>query len=587
MPGKQAHVGNWSVRPAVPSAKFPGMQETPRRPPKSLVRHPFTAMMRPVLRLTIRLFALLALTQSGRAAEVAAPAFMERVDAFPALEAQRGIHTVWEQISFRAHDTPFLAVATLIFLLAILHTFVAVPITRLARRVQDEHDEQIRRDASAAHALPEEIKMVSFKATILHFLGEVEAIFGIWVVVLLAVMFAFYDGRQVTGYLSHGVVFTEPLFVVVIMALASTRPILRFAEQFLNLFARLGKGTPAAWWFTILILAPLLGSFITEPGAMTIGAMLLARKFYPLKPSPRFAYATLGLLFVNVSVGGVLTNFAAPPVLMVAGPERWDLSSAYMFSHFGGKALLGIVASCLCYGLFFRKELFGLRHVAETLDDDHDGEVDGFHRETPIPFFVTVTHLGFMAWTVLTAHHPPLFIGGFLFFLAFSLATTHHQNPVELRSPIMVGFFLSGLVVHGGLQGWWLGPIISHLGEWALFTGATILTSFNDNAAITLLASQAGGLTPALKYAVLSGAVTGGGLTVIANAPNPAGQSILSRFFGDGVSPLRLAAAAFLPTIIVAVCFMCMPGTACHVDHVTGHCLPAPVKSPSKPPTKP
>jgi hypothetical protein len=192
-----------------------------------------------------------------------------------------------------------------------------------------------------------------------------------------------------------------------------------------------------------------------------------------------------------------------------------------------------------------------------------------------------------MAWTVLTAHHPPLFIGGFLFFLAFSLATTHHQNPVELRSPIMVGFFLSGLVVHGGLQGWWLGPIISHLGEWALFTGATILTSFNDNAAITLLAAQAGGLTPALKYAVLSGAVTGGGLTVIANAPNPAGQSILSRFFGDGVSPLKLAAAAFLPTIIVAVCFMCMPDTACHVDHVTEHCMPAPVKSPSKPPTKP
>jgi Na+/H+ antiporter NhaD/arsenite permease-like protein len=292
-------------------------------------------------------------------------------------------------------------------------------------------------------------------------------------------------------------------------------------------------------------------------------ASISMRKFHPLKPSPRFAYATLGLLFVNVSVGGVLTNFAAPPVLMVASPERWNLSSTYMFIHFGDKALLGIVVSCLCYGLFFRKELFGLQHVAETLDDDHDGEVDWFHRETPIPLFVTVTHLGFMAWTVLTAHYPPLFIGGFLFFLAFSLAT-HHQNPVELRGPVMVGFFLAGLVVHGGLQGWWLGPIISHLGQWALFSGATILTSFNDNAAITLLASQANGLTPALKYAVLSGAVTGGGLTVIANAPNPAGQSLLARFFGDGVSPLKLAAAAFLPTIIVAACFMCTPDKTCH-----------------------
>lgn len=151
----------------------------------------------------------------------------------------------------------------------------------------------------------------------------------------------------------------------------------------------------------------------------------------------------------------------------------------------------------------------------------------------------------------------------------------------------MVGFFLAGLVVHGGLQGWWLGPVISHLGEWALFAGATILTSFNDNAAITLLASQANGLTPALKYAVLSGAVTGGGLTVIANAPNPAGQSLLARFFGDGVSPVKLAAAAFLPTVIVAVCFMCAPDKTCHVDHVTNHCMPAPAESPSKPTIKP
>jgi Na+/H+ antiporter NhaD/arsenite permease-like protein len=172
---------------------------------------------------------------------------------------------------------------------------------------------------------------------------------------------------------------------------------------------------------------------------------------------------------------------------------------------------------------------------------------------------VTVTHLAFMAWTVAFAHYPPIFIGGFLFFLAFSQATAHHQTDINLRGPILVGFFLAGLVIHGGLQGWWLGPIISSLTEWPLFIGATILTSFNDNAAITFLASQVEGLGPELKYAVLAGAVTGGGLTVIANAPNPAGQALLSRFFGEGVSPAKLAAGAMIPTIIVALCMMFFP----------------------------
>jgi Na+/H+ antiporter NhaD/arsenite permease-like protein len=152
-----------------------------------------------------------------------------------------------------------------------------------------------------------------------------------------------------------------------------------------------------------------------------------------------------------------------------------------------------------------------------------------------------------------------MFIGGFLFFLAFHMATAHHQHEVSLRGPILVGFFLAGLVIHGGLQGWWLAPIISSLEKWPLFIGATILTSFNDNAAITFLASQVPGLDAQLKYAVLAGAVTGGGLTVIANAPNPAGQALLGKFFGDGISPGKLAASALLPTIIVACCMMLFP----------------------------
>jgi hypothetical protein len=481
------------------------------------------------------------------------PEFLVRAENFSAVETANGVHDIAGRLAFRAQDQPFLLIATLIFVLAIIHTFLAVPITSMAHRIEHEHDARIARDPKH-HEIPDPYRRVSFKATILHFFGEVEAIFGIWAVVLLTVMTGFYGLDAMKGYLA-GVNFSEPMFVVVIMALASTRPVLRFAEGCLRFFARFGKESPAAWWLSILIIAPILGSFITEPGAMTIAAMLLARKFYRLNPSPRFAYGTLGLLFVNISIGGVLTNFAAPPVLMVA--DTWKLTTPYMLVHFGGKAVLAIALATLVYYFFFRRELKAL--AAQVPDVDGDGIADWSQRETPVPWYITATHLLFMVITVSFLHDPPIFIGGFLFFLAFSKATRHHQNPVSLRGPILVGFFLAGLVVHGGLQGWWLQPILASLGEWPLFAGSTLLTSFNDNAAITYLASQVDGLSPAMKYAVLAGAVSGGGLTVIANAPNPAGQTLLARFFGEGVSPLKLFLAALLPTLVAAVCFMLLP----------------------------
>ncbi|MEO6569515.1 MAG: putative Na+/H+ antiporter [Opitutaceae bacterium] len=115
---------------------------------------------------------------------------------------------------------------------------------------------------------------------------------------------------------------------------------------------------------------------------------------------------------------------------------------------------------------------------------------------------------------------------------------------------------LAGLVVHGGQQSWWFQPVLGRLGEKPLFLGAMILTAFNDNAATTYLASLVPDFTDALKYAVVAGAVTGGGLTVIASAPNLAGQPILSRYLAEGVAPLKLAVAALLPMLIMAVWFM-------------------------------
>jgi Protein of unknown function (DUF1504). len=259
-------------------------------------------------------------------------------------------------------------------------------------------------------------------------------------------------------------------------------------------------------------------------------------------------YATLGLLFVNISVGGTLTHFAAPPVVMVAG--KWEWGFAYMFLNFGWKAMIGIAAANLLAFLIFRKELVSMKN------DSSIGE----ERRRPIPLFVTTVHLLAIVWTVLNAHYSSLVIFGLLFFLAFVVATEPHQSSINLRSPMLVGFFLAALVIHGGCQRWWIAPVLGDLSKWPLMIGSVVLTAFNDNAAITYLATLVPGFTAELKLAVVAGAIAGGGLTVIANAPNPAGQSILQPQFGEsGISPLYLFLAAFGPTIIMGAAFMLLP----------------------------
>jgi hypothetical protein len=447
---------------------------------------------------------------------------------------------------------PFNLVASIIFLLAIVHTFLATKFMHLAHQWRDEHAAVLsaRKTSPESASLKGAKEPVSFKAEAMHFLGEIEAIFGIWVIPLFIAFTIFKGWGTAERYISHNVIFTEPMFVVVIMCIASTRPVLRVAEQGLRMFANLGGGRPAAWWLSILTVGPLLGSFITEPAAMTICALLLANQFYDLNPSVKFRYATLGLLFVNISVGGTMTHFAAPPVLMVAAKWSWDMP--YMLSHFGWKAIIGIVATNLLYFAYFRREFATLSRSSQA----DEMPVHWSDRADAVPIWVTVVHLAFLAWTVFTAHYPALFIGGFLFFLAFTTATEHHQNPLSLKPALLVGFFLGGLVIHGGLQGWWIEPVLARLGETPLLLGATALTAFNDNAAITYLATLVPSFTENLKYAVVAGAVTGGGLTVIANAPNPAGQSILSCYFQDGVAPLSLALGALVPTVIMALCFL-------------------------------
>ncbi len=457
----------------------------------------------------------------------------------------------------RIEEDPFNLAATIIFICAILHTFMSSMFLKISHRLEHEHDEMIKRRGIKDKLHPDGVPEVSFKATLFHFLGEIEAVFGLWVIALAGAATYFHGWDDFKYYIAKDRNFTEPLFVMVIMAIAASRPVLRFAEKLMSKAAGLGKGSPTAWWLSVLIIAPILGSFITEPAAMTIAALLLAKKFYRYSPPATLAYGTLGLLFVNISVGGTLTHFAAPPVLMVAGTWGWD--TPFMLEHFGWKAIIGILIATSAYFLYFRKALFKLSDQADGAEDGVINSNSWLERENPIPVWVTIVHLFFLTWTVYNAHYPAMFIGGFLFFLAFSTATQHHQNPISLRSPILVAFFLAGLIIHGGCQAWWISPIITSLNDQLLMFGATALTAFNDNAAITYLAAQVPAITEGAKHAVVAGAVTGGGLTVIANAPNPAGQSILSKFFKDGISPLGLFLGAFIPTVVLYACFTLLP----------------------------
>lgn len=417
--------------------------------------------------------------------------------------------------------------ATLCFALAMLHTFSVKQFQRLAKKFPK---------GTAGE-------------TTFHLLGEIEIAFLVWATVFLVFFAATQGPRSAIEYLKN-CSFTEPAFVFVVMTVSATRPILRLAQQFIAHASRLLPfQKPIAFYITTLVVGPLLGSLITEPAAMTVTALILFDRFYSKEFSLKWKYATLALLFVNISIGGTLTPFAAPPVLMVAQKWNWDL--AFMLTHFGWKAAIAIVASTLLVAWRFNKELAHTRWENPT-------------SLVKIPVWISLTHLIFLALLVFNSHTFLAFTGVFLIFLVLFFITKKHQYPLQLRAGLFVALFLAGLVILGGPQRWWLEPILTQLNHLPLFLGSTALTAITDNAALTYLGAQVPTLSEASRYFLVAGAVTGGGLTVIANAPNFAGFSILQASFkverlleryDEGISPLPLLLHALPPTLIAALCF--------------------------------
>jgi hypothetical protein len=336
------------------------------------------------------------------------------------------------------------------------------------------------------------------------------------------------------------------------LSLAATRPIIHIAESAIHWCAQRLGGSLSAWWLTLLTIGPLLGSLITEVGAMTLCALLLARQFYSFHPSKNLAYATIALLFVNISVGGILTDFASPAVLVLA--HCWQWTTVDMFLVFGWKAALGILLSNLIYWFLFRKEFKILDEKKQML-----AASQFLHplkeKETPIPKWITAVHVLFIVWIVIVSHYTAVFVASFLFFIGFHQATRTHQYPIRLVRPMLVGLFLAGLVIHGGLQGWWVVNLLHGLSPISVMGVAILLTGFNDNTAISYLTTLVPNWGDAFKYAVFTGVIAGGGLTVIANAPNPAGYTILQRHFEGGIKFMRLFLMALGPTLLLYLIF--------------------------------
>lgn len=416
----------------------------------------------------------------------------------------------------QAHTIHWIAAA--LFGIALLHTFAAGLFEHLAHRYPRH-------------------------SGLFHLLGEVEVVFGFWAIVLVVTMAFVSGGSQALEY-AESRNYTEPLFVFVVMVIAASSPVLRSVVAVVDALARrLPVATPLATAWLGLAAVPLLGSLITEPAAMTIAALMLAPQIFRRAVPERVKYFALGTLFVNVSIGGTLTSYAAPPVLMVAGTWQWD--SAFMLAHFGWKAALAVLLNATLCTFVLR------RHLRPTQGADRPAAAPA------VPLAVVAVHLGLLAAVVVFAHHPVVFLALFLMFLGYTQAYAEHQSPLILKEALLVGFFLAGLVVLGGMQQWWLQPIVEGLQPLALFAGALGLTAITDNAALTYLGSLIEGISDPAKYMLVAGAVAGGGLTVIANAPNPAGVALLKGGFTDGsVGAGGLLLGALLPTAVAAAAFL-------------------------------
>lgn len=346
--------------------------------------------------------------------------------------------------------------------------------------------------------------LASRRPRLVHWLSEIELIFGLWCLPLFATFVLFGQADALVRYL-RSIHYFEPVLVFCVFVVAGSQPVLAIVGR---LVVYLGKTLAAltrvpvkfAELFVILAACPLAGSLITEPAAMAVAAPLLSQMIH--KRDQNLLYLIVAVLFVNISIGGALTHFAAPPILMVARPWGWTTPDVFVL--FGTHAIAGTILTALLTLLFMRKKVSAM--------------------------FVALPPER-LNWKKIKIF------------------------PLRFKEGGLIALFLTSLLIFGPMQTWWIEPVLRTLDGRLLYLVSTLLTGMVDNAALTYLGAQVPDLSADSKYFLVAGAISGGGLTLIANAPNIVGLNLLRPHFPNGFDSKKLFVSALLPTFLIALIF--------------------------------
>lgn len=425
----------------------------------------------------------------------------------------------------------------IIFALAIIHAFLTHYFYALHEKYKIK-----------ANRVSKQQKFYLSLSEICYFFSEIEIVFGFWIIPLVLGLFLFLGVQETLHYLTSRD-YTYALYMAVVVAFVSTRPIIQCAERLLAYISRLGGNSVKTWWWTILTLGPFLDIFLKEPGAMTITSILMAKTCFPFVKSRKFRYGTLALLFLNISLGGLFSPYTSRSLFLVAQLEKWDL--AYTLMHFSWKALIVILLNTgLTYFVFrkkFPKDSSALLTFLENEKREH------------IPIWLTIIHLGLFLAIILSSEYPPIFLGVFFIFIGIHKVTHHYQGheqgPLQLKPAIAVGFFFASLLIHGELQEGWVLKFLSDLNFEGALAISTFLSSIIDNAIVLYFLDQIKPLKDPVLYAIIAGSLSAAALTVMANGPNLIGYTILKKFFGGNISPFQLFLAGLPLTILSLLIF--------------------------------
>lgn len=422
--------------------------------------------------------------------------------------------------------------ATVLFFFSVVHTFLT---PWFYQRFQVcKHKKMI---------FPEKWKKYLWLSECYRLLSRVETVFILWAVPLF-LWFLYTEGYKMTISYFNSRNYIFSLFIIIMLLLLESRPIVYLSECIFSSIAKIGKQSPRCWWWTLMIATPVSSVLLKETGAMIIATTLLSRSFYRFAPSTRFAYATMGLLFSNISLGGLTTGLSSRALFIILPSVKWG--NSFILKYFCWKALIAILISTTVYYLIFRKEFARFPKVVTVLSNVKER----------MPKWIICVHILLIVAVILARFVPLLMVAILIFYLGFQRFTIFYQRPMRIGKACFVGLFYAGLVIFGELQEWWVLELMHRMPDFGYMMTSYVLSIFLDNALVNYLVHNLPVATDCFLYLVIAGCMSAGGLTLISNIPNIVGYLALQSFFPSSSFSLGwLFLFALGPSIIALMTF--------------------------------